>query len=287
MTLQLVKWTYLAILTPILWVSWASYLSANEPENPHVLPHHTEKGKPEDSAAPDPTPTPEPESNFAPKLELTPEPTATPTPEPTSTPSPSPSPSPSPKPVQLAIKTDYTMPVVFDGQQVGSTVLTVGTPLELEREENGMLICRQGKQRFRIPASVTNYDPAMHLPNKAARLQEKVEKEKKVVAVKAKLDDWERVIKYADRVKDFTTNKKQTLRIQQYTYMQAQSPNTVRIALLRLIKNPELSVEKQAFVKTLKSAFSNYDARRWAEFETLTLEALSNYSATEQARLTP
>jgi hypothetical protein len=177
-------------------------------------------------------------------------------------------PAPQSPSTPLAMEQDFSIAVMWEGRQVGNLVLAAGTPLELTRIENGMLVCRHKNQQVRIPSNLTNFDPAIHQAAPPALKKETLTATSADPTPPAPPEDWRKLVDYAERQRAFTRQSTPAMRYQQYSFHKAHSPDAVRMSLQRVQKDSTLTPEQKDFANEMQVAFGLYRRGLWSEFET-------------------
>jgi hypothetical protein len=188
--------------------------------------------------------------------------------------------APGPTPVVIKPKkrvrmvSGHSIPIIWDGRQLGTLMLSVGEVLQVISDQGQELELQKGKQKFRVPKSYTSYDLAEDEPPEPLTSGEtpaaKAQREQASLSVARKgSPEEDRVIVYAylEQTKKFLAQTPQNVRTYQYVYLKKNAPGKATQALARLRSDPGVAEADRQMYEALHKAFTFYTLGMWSKFE--------------------
>ncbi|MBS0658668.1 MAG: hypothetical protein JSR82_10545 [Verrucomicrobia bacterium] len=211
---------------------------------------------------------------------------------------------------QVEMVDHYSLPILWDGREIGRRAFEPGKTLQVVRRVGGFLECRDGSQTFRLPVSVTDYErrlatgagavagpaaastaqpttagapPAPVTPDPVATSAPHPQAkqpaptsaaEARATPAPAAAKANERIEGYVEAVKQHLQEKPANARFFSYALVRRHAPSkAVRQWLTSRLADPALPAAERPRLERLKSAFLCYDLGRWADFEKAILDA--------------
>lgn len=191
-------------------------------------------------------------------------------------------------PPQVAFVDHYSLPILWDGREIGRRAFEPGKTVQVVRRNGGFLECREGAQTFRVPVSVTDYEQRVAMGGKtpaavtesAPAVSPRPEPPSAPVAAPSATpppvvppatpapEDAGLLASYIDSVKKFVRDKPANARFSAYGLVRQLAPSAAfRREVTRQLADPRLSAPERQRGERLKSAILCYDLGRWGDFE--------------------
>lgn len=216
---------------------------------------------------------------------------------------------------QVEFTDHYTLPIIWDGREIGRRAFEPGKVVQVVRRVGGFLECREGTQTFRVPISVTDYErraggiappaeapapptvvatPEAALPaasmappqiRASATPAPDAVTAPPAAAAPASSRATSPVVEaapsgpdeYIQAVRRYLQEKPANARHFSYALVRRLAPpSALRQAVGGRLTDPQLPAAERPRLERLKSAFLCYDLGRWTDFEKAVVEADGN-----------
>lgn len=183
---------------------------------------------------------------------------------------------------------DYSIPVIWDGREVGNVSLEAGEVLELLSVQGEVLVCKRAKQTVRIPARYTNYNPQIHKPDNPAKAKAALEtnieafkptlpEDAKPATDKSSYPLWlppelSQLARYAASIQKLTETQKKQMRYYLYANSQYHQADNYRYRIAEWSEQQDNSPKLTKFLMTFDQAIKAFEKRDWEVFEILILQ---------------